>query len=388
VRRAKSGACVWLCGGALALKALGGCGSETGDPNAATQPDSSVPSGGASGANPASGSGDAAARGGSGGLAGAGGTAGAMTADPGRPIPSGACRPDGPSADKLGAARTVLYSGPRKLGALSERRGQVFVLDTMAGILRLSEGATELERVTAVPASEFLVADLNVYVFHDDGLWRVGISAVDAIPDPVAVRLGHQVALLRNDGTHLYFADARPRGLYRVPIAGGPLETIASAVDARDQVVQSGFVYFADGADKRVQRVPITGGAPMPVSPVALSEPTAVAVAGDAVYWADDFELVASSSANTTARSSLAIAGLRASGRPARVLRLELAGERLYFSDDGGNLGWTALDGKTCGLIAKGVAGLTSTDIAADGKAAYLSVAAGSVHELWRVSLP
>jgi len=362
---------VWFSRGALLLGALGvttACGSETSEPNAGEQ----IDSGGS---------------GGSGAASGAGGAGGTMMVDPGRPIPSAACRPMGPTAEQLGSARTVLYSGPRKLGALAERRGQLFVVDAMDGILRLSQGETQLERVTAVPATEFLVADLNLYWSHDGGLWRAGINAVDATPAPVAMQLGHQVALLRNDGTHLYFADPSARGLYRLPIAGGPVETVASAVDARDQVVQSGFVYFADAASKRVQRVPITGGDAMPASPVALSEPTALATDGNTLYWADDFELVASAKDDPAARSSLAIAGLRASGRPARVLRLELAGERLYFSDDGGNLGWSALDGKTCGLVVKGVAGLASSDVGADGAAAYLLVTAGSTHELWRVAL-
>jgi hypothetical protein len=153
--------------------------------------------------------------------------------------------------------------------------------------------------------------------------------------------------------------------------------------DARDLAVQSGFVFIADRASNRVQRVPITGGATMPASPLALSEPTALATDGSTVYWADDFELVATSMNDPAGRKSLAIAGTRTSGRPARVLQLELAGERLYFLDDGGNFGWTALDGKTCGLIVNGIA-LTSMDIDADGEAAYLLVA---THELWRISL-
>lgn len=306
--------------------------------------------------------------------------------DPGRPIPASACRPEGPTADQLGSKRTVLYSGPRPLAAVTERRGQVFVADTQAGILRLGEGKTEFERVVALGVGEFLVADLNLYWSREKGLWRAGLNAIDATPDPVAAQLGHEIALLRYDGTHLYFADPMARGAYRVPLMGGALETIASGSDVRDQVVEAGYLYYADGASKRVQRVVVAGGAmPVPVSPAALSEPTAVAAAGELVYWADDFELVKSEDAS--ARSSLAIAGPRASGRPGRVVRLELVDQRLYFTDDGGNLGWTALDGKSCGLIVKNAA-LRGTDIDADGEAAYLTVANGAVHELWRVSLP
>jgi hypothetical protein len=277
----------------------------------------------------------------------------------------------------------VLYSGPRLLRALAERRGQLFALDAMDGVMRLPAGALDLERVTAVPATEFLVADLNVYLFHDDALWRVGINAVDAIPDPVAVKLGHEVTLLRNDGMHLYFADPNAHGLYRVPLAGGAVETLATVVEPRDLAVQSGFVYFADGVSERVQRVPITGGAEVSASPMALSYATALAIDGDDVYWADDFEILVSSKDDPAARKSLAIAGTRNSGRPGRVLQLELIGERLYFLDDGGNLGWTALDGETCALVVKNI-GIKRMDIAADGKAAYLLVAS---HELWRISL-
>ena len=321
--------------------------------------------------------------------------------DPGRPIPASACRPEGPTADQLGSKRTVLYSGPRPLAAVTERRGQVFVADTQDGILRLGEGKTEFERVVALGVGEFLVADLNLYWSREKGLWRAGLNAIDATPDPVAAQLGHEIALLRYDGTHLYFADPMARGAYRVPLMGGALETIASGSDVRDQVVEAGYLYYAmadgwllswttpsglgEGASKRVLRVVVAGGAmPVPVSPAALSEPPAIAAAGELVYWADDFELVKSEDAS--ARSSLAIAGPRASGRPGRVVRLELVDERLYFTDDGGNLGWTALDGKSCGLIVKN-ASLSGSDIAADGEAAYLTIANGAVHELWRISV-
>ena len=311
-----------------------------------------------------------------------------MMEDPGRPIPAAACRPEGTSPDQLGSRRSVLYSGPRPLGAVAERRGQLFVLDTKDGILRLSEGETELERVVAVPASEFLVADLNVYWPSEKGLWRAGIAVTDATPDPIATQLGHEIALLRYDGTHLYFADPSAGGAYRVAIMGGALETVATtAIKALDMSVQSGFVFLADGNSKRVQRLPLTGGDAVAASPVALSELSALATDGNTVYWADDFERVASTKAAPAARSSLATPGPRTSGRPARVLWLELAGERLFVRDDGGNVGWTALDGKSCGLAVKGASGLAGADVDADGKAVFLSVATGATHELWRVSL-
>jgi hypothetical protein len=393
MRRVNSGRSVWLCGSAaiaLVLAALGACGDEASPPNEGASPDGGA-QGGSGGSVAAGGSGGQGGSAGSvaGGSGGSGGGAGSMSADPGRPIPTGACRPEGPTPDRLGSARSVLYSGPRPLDVLAERRGQLFVLDTMDGIFRLSEGETELERVVAVPTAEFLVADLNLYWPRDKGLWRASITATDATPAPIATQLAHEIALLRYDGTHLYFADPAAGGAYRVAIMGGALQTIAaSTIKVRDQAVQSGFVFLADSASKRVQRLPLTGGEAVAASPVALSELTALATDGDTVYWADDFELVASTKADPAARSSLAIAGPRASGRPARVVWLELAGERLFFRDDGGNVGWSALDGKSCALVVAGASGLAGADVDADGKVAYLSVAMGALHELWRVDLP
>lgn len=310
-----------------------------------------------------------------------------MPVDRGRPVPPDACRPDGPTPDQLGAKRSVLYSGPRALGALAERRGQLFVVDSADGLLRLPDGKTELERAVAGAVGEFLVADLNLYWLREGGLWRASISDTNATPDPVAMQLGHQASLLRFDADHLYFADTAARGAFRIAITGGMVETIASGLDVRDQVVQSGFVYLADASSKRVRRVMVDGSAPMVMSPAALSEIDALATDGVGLYWADDFELVATKLDDPTSRKSLATAGPRADGSPARLVRLEVADKRLYFSDDGGNFGWTALDGSKCGLIVKAAGTLNGSDVAADGKAAFLSLATASAHELWRLSL-
>jgi len=146
-------------------------------------------------------------------------------------------------------------------------------------------------------------------------------------------------------------------------------------------------VYVADAASKRVQRVPVEGGPLEVVSPVALSEIDAIAIDSNAIYWADDFELIATKLDDPISRTSLATAGPRADGSPAKLVRLELAGKRLYFSDDGGNVGWTELDGKKCGLAVQGAGTLHGSDIDADGENAFLSVETAGAHELWRVGL-
>jgi hypothetical protein len=167
----------------------------------------------------------------------------------------------------------------------------------------------------------------------------------------------------------------------------GMIASLASGVDARDLAVQASFVYVADAASKRVQRVPVEGGPLEVVSPVALSEIDAIAIDSNAIYWADDFELIATKLDDPTSRTSLATAGPRADGSPAKLVRLELAGKRLYFSDDGGNVGWTELDGKKCGLAVQGAGTLHGSDIDADGENAFLSVETAGAHELWRVGL-
>lgn len=264
----------------------------------------------------------------------------------------------------------------------------LFVIDSTDGLLRLQDGAAALElAVASASISEFLVADLNLYWVRAGGLWRISINAVNAGPDPVAMQLGHPASLLRFDADHVYFADTAGHGVFRVTIMDGMVEMLATGADARDLAVQSSFVYVADASSKRVQRVPVDSGPLEVMSPVALSEIDALAVDGTGIYWADDFELVATKPDDPTSRTSLATAGPRGDGSPAKLVRLELAGKRLYFSDDGGNVGWTELDGKKCGLVVKGAGTLHGSDIDADGENAFLSVETAGAHELWRVSL-
>ncbi len=384
-----------MAGASWALALFAGCGDDAG--NQAGGPSESDASAaedaGPAGAVGGAGTGAKAGTGGSagtapgGGSGGTSGTGGTPVEGPTRPIPPGACRPSGPPSG-FGSVRSVLYSGPRELGALAVRRGQVFVLDPADGLLRLPEGATEFERAVAGTVEQFLIADLNLYWSRDKGLWRASVAATDAIPDAVATQLNYQVALLRFDSTHLYFADPQARVLLRAPITDGALETIATGVQANDQVLQSGFVYFADAVSAQIRRVKVEGGTVEPVATGGGSAPTAVVTDGKTVFFTDGFAVMAAPVDGSTQYESLAVGGPGpAADRPARIEWLELAGKRLYFTDSSGDLGWIATDGSECGLIVQAAGTLAGADIDADGEAAYLSVQTGSAHELWRLTL-
>jgi hypothetical protein len=340
--------------------------------------------GGGSGGAGRAGSAGVSGGGGSGGSNAAGAGGGVSTVD--QTVPEGACVPDGPSVDQLGASRTVVYSGPRALGAIAVRRENLVVADADAGLFRVPLASSAFERVVEARVSDFLAGDLNLYWYEDRAIWRASLSDTDAAPDPVAQNLSAEVAVRAFDETNLYVVGASARVIATVPIAGGATTNLASGVDVRDLELHAGFLYYAELGSKHVLRVSIDGGEPEPLTASAGQALATATTDGAVLYWSDGIAIFAAPIDDGAELEAIGVAGPDASGGHGALRRLHLAGDRLYWSDAAGNLGWTAIDGSECALIVAGLIGLQGWDV--DGEAAYVTLTMPSdSSELWRIAL-
>jgi hypothetical protein len=292
--------------------------------------------------------------------------------------------PEGPAVDALGARRTVIYSGPRALRAVAVRREIVYVADANDGLLRMEPGAAVFERIAAAMASEFLAGDLNLYWYEAGGVWKASLSATDAMRDPVVANLPGALALRASDQTELYAADETQRSIHTFPIAGGMLTTLASGVTASDLKLRAGFLYYAELGAGHVARLAPEGGAPERLTATASTALQAVESDGSELYWSDGIAIFAAPLDDVADRSAIGVAGPHPQGGRSRVQRMQLGEQRLLWSDRDGNLGWTALDGSECALIAAGVRGLAGWD--ADEAAFHVAVDMASASELWRIT--
>jgi hypothetical protein len=340
---------------------------------------------GQGGASGGGGRANGAGAGGTGGsAAGAGGAGAAGAVD--QTIPEGACVPEGPSADRLGAARTVVYSGPRALRAIAVRRGNLLVADAEAGVFRIAAGESMFERVVIGSVSDFLAGDLNLYWYEDAAIWRASLSDTDATPDPVARNLTGPMSVRAFDETNLYAIDSTARTIVTLSIAGGAATDLATGVDVHDVELHAGFLYYSDRESRHVLRVPVDGGEAERLTTSAGRALAAVTTDGTTVYWSDGIVIFAASIENAADHGALGVGGQAPGGGRSAVQRMRRVDGRLYWSDGAGNLGWTAADGSECALIVAGVPDLRGWDVAED--AAYVTLSAESARgELWRIGL-
>ncbi len=306
------------------------------------------------------------------------------------PAPSPqACTPDGPSPDALGSALSVLYTGPRQLSALASSSSGLFVVDAKDGIFRVPAAGGALERVaSAGGVSEILAADLHLYWFQNGSIWKTSLSATNATPELVGGGLQHAVSYFNFDAANLYFADVPGHTLLRFPLDGTPPTTIVSGVAANDMKLRSGLLYYADAPGLQVARVSILeGSSPETLTTGSTFGVGAVESDGTTLYWADGGEIRSTPIGQPAVRKPLARGGPGPGGSAfGLITRMLLIGQRLYFLDDGGNVGWTALDGSSCGLVVKGAGTASGLDV--DDTAVYLTVAMLPGSQLWRIPHP
>ena len=179
----------------------------------------------------------------------------------------------------------------------------------------------------------------------------------------------------------MYFADATAQKLWKLGLSGGDPAALASGVLLRDLRFYAGALYYSDANAKQVARISsAVGSSPELLTAGGNRAPAAVETDGKTLFWVDDLQINATPIGQPSSRKALGVAGPSESSGLGHIARLRLSGTRLYWADDAGNLGWTASDGQSCGLLVKGAGGITGWDI--DDTAAYALVHRGTSTEL------
>jgi hypothetical protein len=145
-----------------------------------------------------------------------------------------------------------------------------------------------------------------------------------------------------------------------------------------------GNVYYSDLYSQRVYRVPADGGDAESLAVGMQGSVQAVAADTDALYWVDDTQIQRTPLDSPGELTTIGQGGSAPLGR-GRVMTMKLIEDRLYWADDVFDVGWTAIDGSACGLVVKGLPGLSGWDV--DESAVYMTVpGTGGGRELWRIA--
>jgi hypothetical protein len=128
----------------------------------------------------------------------------------------------------------------------------------------------------------------HVYVVdHDDAIRRVPIAGgpVTTVADNLPF-----LSDLTTDGTHVYFSENDTGAIRKVPVAGGPIADLVSLFGFtwRMLAVSQGSVYWIDQED--VGRVPTSGGAPQYLLEDVFSDvfvPNAIVAHGPNVFFTE-----------------------------------------------------------------------------------------------------
>jgi len=362
----------WLCTALF----LGGCGQD--EPcSGGSCAGAAAQTGGVGGTGGASGMGG---EGGDAGMGGMGGSGGAQMEPPIMgPMPT-ACVP---LIEAAAPTERVLYEGVEELHGLAHRRSDLFAWDA-TGIVRLSEGAMQLERVASAQVEEVMAADLRLYWSQGSTLFRIDFDADAGEPELVAMGLQSPPTLLRHDQTNVFYAHASSSSVWQQPIDGSAGTQLAMTAGVNDLLVHGGRLYIASG--QSVRRVDL---ATDEISDVIAQAPRTVLdieTNGPQLVWSDGVAVCSVDLEDPQAPMALTQAGPSATGvGQSRIKQIVLQGSAVFFADTAGNLGSAALSGASCRLLHVGrgdVRGL----VVPDGDNIFVNVRAAQSSELWAIA--
>jgi hypothetical protein len=279
--------------------------------------------------------------------------------------------------------------GSRRLSGVASTTGGVFVGDLDAGLFRIPTGGGAPARVVATTAAaDFLAADLHAYWFESNAIYKASLDATDATPGLVGGGLPHPVSLFNFDTTNLYFVDGQAQVIVRLALAGGAPAPVASPVVVQDLVLRAGFLYFSEGSQKQVYRVSIKDGSTSEALTSGVNvSPRAVEADATTLYWVDDIQILSTPIGKPGMHKALGVGGPGKISGLGLISKMTLLSSRLYWADDAGNVGWTAIDGSACGLVVKAAGEMHGWDV--DQDSVYVVVNTGTsaapASELWRI---
>ncbi len=180
----------------------------------------------------------------------------------------------------------------------------------------------------------FAVDESNIYVAGYE-------SAVYALPlDGGAVMVlaeGSSISVkgLAVNATHVFWTDAKAKGVMRVAKTGGTPVVVASTATGVPWAVTANdvHVYWSDMGDDTIKRVAVDGGTPVAIAPA--SDALVIAINDTAVCWAEGNNGVGALACIPTAEGD---AQTLATDQP-YVIAIAMSGDTLFWTVDEGAIG-------------------------------------------------
>jgi hypothetical protein len=298
------------------------------------------------------------------GVDGASGDAGADAATP----EPGNCAPDkGPTLDQLvQQGKAVEVKKVRLLRQTFVVRDDLYFIEDGVGLSRIKGGSDQSEVLLARTGTETLsyakvVGDTLYYQDTVGALARVPLATPTATPElQVGTARGYPAVI---QGDALYGYDdvrADKHELWRQDFKSGVVTVIASVSEEFGGIDISGdLALFTDNTFgvETLFRVPLAGGKPVKLSPRTHFHIQGVKVLDGAAYFADGYRLwrtdfVASDASMATQPFGLFGPTRSFSQGTREGYGLTERGDRIYWVDDEGTVGWTSKDRATCGSLA------------------------------------
>jgi hypothetical protein len=326
--------------------------------------------------------------GGAGGSSGSG--AGGMGSAP--PAP-GDCAPSaGPKMSRLPESAIEQVAMPQhQVHDLKVHEGQLYFIEDTIGVQRIAAAGGEPEVLVPFAAPGFFRVEGGFIYYGAQPnstellpIFRVPLAMPDAQPEEIGAT--RREGLLDIADGYIYGFDRAARELWRQEFTSGTVEVLLAGVeDVPAADVADGVVYYANNSFgvENVFSLPVTGGTPSRLSVGSHFALASLEVIGDHIYWADNNAMyVTDRTATDPKDSTVRLGGYGPAAFGNRSARDFMErGDRVYWVDDEGTVGWTSADRTQCGaVITTSVAEL----LALGPDHVYVEQA---LHGIWRTAL-
>lgn len=304
-------------------------------------------------------------------------TGGATSVDAGTPKPTCQLPLSGATGDH---GLVTLYESLDLMGGIALANGHVYFRES-GHIKRVPISGGAVEDFGDLSADRLLVAGTDLVYTSGSGIsptWKILIAPIAdlAAGTPLAEDLELPGSIV-TDGVQVFWANENSPGIYKVPLAGGAIETLSTTASTDGLVLIGSTLYWPDYSTNHIMSLPVAGGTATQHVPIFYGGDAT----GDegAIYWADGSEGTVNrwKVAETTVEKLYSTSNL--SDRPDQ---LTVANGTVYFTQ--GFVGasvWRMVDGTPAEQLACGFDG--PDGIAVDATSIYIASDSG-VHRLDR----
>ena len=151
------------------------------------------------------------------------------------------------------------------------------------------DGSNAVQLATGSPYAiqvRVIAADgAHVYWAQFDKIYKCARGGCGNAPTAIVTGLANSAYTVGLDSTYVYFVEAVPKTLYRVPKSGGSEQLLATlTADANSILVDNGFV-IATLQDGSVVKVPVGGGSPVVLTAVTGKDARGLTITNARAYY-------------------------------------------------------------------------------------------------------